>query len=88
MIVTAHVFGVWLHRYAWEFDQAVHNGYGKFLIFQTALLAINASLFMQDRYSVLLHRVVFAIVFMGAIGATFRYEVVAIYRVPVLLNLR
>jgi hypothetical protein len=54
VIVTSHVFGVWSHRYAWEFDQAVRNGYGGFLIFHAALLAINAALFMQDRYSVLL----------------------------------
>ena len=65
VIVAAHVFGVRSHRYAWGFDQAVRNGYGGFLLFHTALLAINAALFIQDRYSVLLHRVAFAIVSMG-----------------------
>jgi hypothetical protein len=87
LIVTAHVFGVWSHRYEWQFDQAVRNGYGGFLIFHTALIAINAALFTPDRISVLLHRLAFVTVSMGAIGATFRYDVVAIYRVPVLFVL-
>jgi len=87
LIVTAHVFGVWSHRYEWQFDQAVRNGYGGVLIFHTALIAINAALFTPDRISVLLHRLAFVTVSMGAIGATFRYDVVAIYRVPVLFVL-
>lgn len=84
VIVTAHVFGVWSHRYAWQFDQAVRNGYAGFLIFHSALIAIDVAALAPARISIWLHRVAFLIVSMGAIGATFRYDVVAIYRIPVL----
>jgi hypothetical protein len=87
LVVTAHVFGVWAHRYEWQFDQAVRNGYGGFLLFHTALTAINAALFTPDRISRVLHRVAFVVVSMGAVGATFRYDVVSVYRIPVLIVL-
>ncbi len=87
LIVTAHVFGVWSHRYEWQFEQAVRNGYGGFLLFHTALTAINAALFTPDRISRVLHRVAFVVVSMGAVGATFRYDVVSVYRIPVLFVL-
>jgi hypothetical protein len=87
VIVTLHVFGVWSHRYAWQFDQAVRNGYAGFLIFHSALIAIDAAAVTTDRISVWLHRAAFLIVSMGAVGATFRYDVVAVYRIPVLFVL-
>lgn len=85
LIVTAHVFGVWSHRYEWQFDQAVRNGYGGFLLFHTALLMIDTAALTHERVSLWLHRIAFAVVTMGAVGATFRYDVVAIYRIPVLV---
>ena len=84
MIVTAHVYGVWSHRYDWQIDQATRNGYTGFLIFHTALIAINVAAVVNERAGIWLHRLAFTIVSMGAIGATFRYDVVAIYRIPVL----
>lgn len=84
LIVTAHVFGVWSYRYEWQFDQAVRNGYSGFLIFHAALIAIDVAAFAGNRISMWLHRAAFTIVSMGAIGATFRYDVVAIYRIPVI----
>ena len=87
LVVTAHDFGVWAHRYEWQFDQAVRNGYGGFLLFHTALIYINVALFTPDRISRILHRVAFVVVSMGAVGATFRYDVVSVYRIPVLFVL-
>jgi len=87
LIVTAHVFGVWSHRYEWAFDQAVRNGYGGFLLFHSALLAIDTAVFTLARISVWLHRAAFGVVTMGAIGASFRYDAVSIYRIPIILVL-
>jgi hypothetical protein len=84
-VIVLHVLLVWGVRYDWQFAQAVRNGYAGFVIFHAALAMICGSLAAPDPLARRLIVTAFAIVSAGAIGAVFRYDVVAIYRVPVLI---
>ena len=83
-VIVVHVIMVWTFRYHGDISLALRNGAAGFLMFHGALTMILASLFTSERLSRVLIQISFAIVTMGAIGATFLYEVVAIYRIPVL----
>jgi hypothetical protein len=85
IVVLVHVFMVWAFRYGWAFSQATRNGYAGFLLFHSALLCIIISVFAGTEIAGKLVIAAFLIVSAGAIGATFRYEVVAMYRIPVLI---
>ena len=80
LIVLAHVAMVWIYRYDWQFDLAVRNGYAGFVIFHTALALILISTFAKERLSQKFVHISFVIVTIGAIGASFRYDVVSMYR--------
>lgn len=85
LIVAVHVLMVWWFRYDWQFAQATRNGYAGFLLFHTALLSIIASPAAGRIWSARMVLFSFLVVTMGATGAVFRYEVVAMYRYPVIL---
>ena len=84
-IILVHVVLVWSVRYEWQFGEATRNGYVGFLLFHTALLAILASVLLRERVARWLIWGAFVIVSIGALGATSRYEVVALYRIPVMI---
>ena len=84
-VIVVHVAMVWSLRYEWQFSQATRNGYAGFLMFHAALLMIVTSLFLAERHALWLVRLAFLVVSAGALGAVFLYDVVAIYRVPVIL---
>ena len=84
-VIVLHVFLVWTVRYDWQLSAAVRNGYVGFVVFHGALAMIVASVFMADRNASRLVFTAFVVVTLGAIGAVFRYEVVALYRIPVIL---
>ena len=84
-IVVAHVSMIWAVRYDWDFALAVRNGYAGFVLFHLAFLMIVASAFLHERIARTLIRIAFGVVTVGAAGATFLYDAVAIYRIPVLL---
>ncbi|MDE2998274.1 MAG: hypothetical protein OXU79_04255 [Gemmatimonadota bacterium] len=86
LVAVAHVYLVWAFRYDWQFAMAVRNGYAGFFIFHSALLAIVAAALAPPAICRPLIALSFLIVSAGASGAVFRYEVVGIYRIPVLLN--
>jgi len=83
--IVTHVALVWGARYGGSLAAATRNGYAGFLIFHAALVLIITSLFVRDTRANLFSRVAFAIVTVGAIGAVFRYDVVAMHRIPVIL---
>jgi hypothetical protein len=85
VIVLIHVLLVWIVRYDGQLSEATRNGYVGFALFHTTLLAIVASLFVGERLARRLLVAAFGIVTIGALGAVFRYDVVAMYRVPVIL---
>lgn len=85
LIIFVHVVLVWVHRYEFQFDVAVRNGYFGFIIFHSALLMILTSNFVKRSISIKLIRISFIIVAAGAIGATFRYDVVEVYKIPVII---
>jgi len=84
-IIVIHVFMVWSFRYGWSFAQATRNGYVGFLLFHGALLMIVGSLFVKTAMATRLIVIAFLVVSAGALGAVFRYEVVSLYRIPVIL---
>jgi len=86
LVAVAHVYLVWAYRYDWQFAMAVRNGYAGFFIFHSALLSIVTATFVPPAICRSLIALSFLIVSAGASGAVFRYEVVSIYRIPVLLN--
>lgn len=83
-VILIHVAMVWTFRYEWQFALAVRNGYAGFLMFHGSLAAILISTVSGARLARVLIRAAFVVVSAGAIGATFLYEVVAVYRVPVI----
>jgi hypothetical protein len=85
IVILIHVFMVWAFRYDWAFSQATRNGYVGFLLFHSALLCIIIAVFSGTETANKLVVAAFLIVSAGAIGATFRYDVVAMYRIPVLI---
>lgn len=84
LAIVAHVLLVWALRYEWQFSVATRHGYAGFAIFHTALAIILASLVVSDAAARRLVRVAFFVVTAGAVGAVFRYDEVAMYRVPVI----
>ena len=84
-IILSHVIMVWAFRYNWEFSLAFRNGYVGFLLFHSALLMILISVFVKEQVAKILIIISFIVVTIGAVGAVFRYDVVVIYRVPILL---
>jgi hypothetical protein len=85
LIIVTHVALVWAARYEWSFAEATRNGYVGFLLFHGALALIVTSVFVRERTARLLVWAAFAIVSAGALGAVFRYDVVAQYQAPVIL---
>jgi hypothetical protein len=63
----------------------VRNGWAGFAMFHGALVMIVASTAVPERAARWLIHLSFLIVTLGNLGATFLYDVVAIYRIPVVL---
>jgi hypothetical protein len=85
VIIFAHVIMVWTYRYGWQFSLAIRNGYAGFIIFHSALMMILFSAFAKESLTKVLIRISFIVVTIGAVGAVFRYYVVEIYKLPVIL---
>lgn len=85
VVIISHVILVWVVRYEGQLSEATRNGYVGFVLFHSTLLAILASVFVRERLARRFIVAAFGIVTVGALGAVFRYEVVAIYRVPVIV---
>lgn len=85
-VIAVHVVLVWHVRYEWQFSEATRNGYGGFLLFHTALLAIVASTMVAEAMRRRLIVAAFLVVTLGASAAVYRYDVVAMYRYPVHLT--
>jgi hypothetical protein len=84
IVVVTHVFLVWHVRYQWQFSEATRNGFGGFALFHAALLAIVTSLAVDFRVARRLVIAAIVVVTMGAVAATFMYDVVEKYRLPVI----
>ena len=83
-VIVAHVALVWSIRYEWSWAQATRNGYAGAVIFHGALAVIVTSLFVRGALAARLIAASFVIVTLGALGAVFRYEDVARYRLIVI----
>lgn len=83
--IVLHVLLVWLVRYEGQLSQATRNGWLGFILFHTTLLMLLGSHMVVPRLATLLLSGAFAITSAGALGAVFRYDVVASYRIPVII---
>jgi hypothetical protein len=83
-IVAVHVLFVWMFRFEWDWARATRNGYAGFTIFHVALLLIVMAPLLRAPFSTLALRSAFLIATAGALGAVFRYDEVAVYRIPVI----
>jgi hypothetical protein len=83
-VIVTHVLLVWTVRYEWQLSEATRNGYSGFALFHAALLAIVMSVFARDRLARRLLVSAFGIVTVGAVGAVLMYDVVKVYRIPVI----
>jgi uncharacterized membrane protein len=84
LVIVVHVLLVWTVRYEWQFAEATRNGYAGFILFHGALLAIVSSLFMAPSRARVPIIASFFVVTAGALGAVFLYDVVKLYRIPVI----
>lgn len=84
LVIFVHVVMVWMFRYDWQFHLAVRNGYAGFLIFHSAVVSILVSTFCHRALGQKLIHISFLIVTVGAVGASFRYDVVSMYRIAVI----
>lgn len=84
-VISVHVILVWTVRYEGRISEATRNGFVGFVLFHAALAATVGSLFVGERLARRLIVAAFGVVSAGALGAVFRYDVVAVYRVPVVL---
>lgn len=82
-VVFAHVLCVWAFRFDWSFAAMWHKSVFGFLLFHSALLLITAAVLVRGRPRDRLVILAFAIVCAGAIPAPFRYEEIAMLRLPV-----
>jgi hypothetical protein len=84
VIVSLHIVGVWWHRYDFELAQATRNGYGGFVLFHGAYIAMLVAAFAPIPVSRWCTYAAFVAVSAGAVSAVFRYEFVELFRYPVL----
>jgi hypothetical protein len=84
-VAAVHVALVWAFRYEYSFAQATRNGFGGFLLFHAALVSLLAAPEFPAVSARWLTLFAFVAVCIGASGAVFRYEVVAAYRIPVIV---
>ena len=85
VVIAAHVVMVWVFRYGGDVSLAVRNGYAGFLIFHLAAVLILISTMVRHNIARRLIYLSFLVVTVGAIGASFKYDVVSMYRIPVVL---
>jgi hypothetical protein len=85
LVILLHVIMVWSFHYEWNFSMSVRNGYGGFLIFHSALMLIIVSNYLKETFAIILIRISALIVTAGALGAVFRYDMVSVYKAPVLI---
>lgn len=83
-VALAHVGLVWSLRFEWSLVYAFEKSPPAFVIFHTALAMICASALAPQAASRQLLFLAFPVVTAGSVGAAFRYDVVAMYRIPVL----
>jgi hypothetical protein len=87
VVVAIHVGLVWGWRFDWSLAYALEKGLAGFVIFHTALTLIVAAALAPEPWSGRLLYVAFPIVTTGALGAAFKYDYVAGYRISLLIAL-
>jgi hypothetical protein len=83
----AHVALVWVWRFEGSLSTALAKGLAGFVIFHTALALILIGAVLHEPWSGRCLALAFPIVTAGAVGAAFKYDVVAGYRIPLLVVL-
>lgn len=83
-IVLAHVLCVWAFRFDWSLQAMLAKGLGAFALFHGAFAAILAAVLVREPWRSRLVLAAFAVVSLGAVPAPFRYDEIAVLRLPML----
>jgi hypothetical protein len=83
-VAAVHVALVWGLRFDWSVDDALRKSPFGFVLFHTALAILLAAAVIREPLSGWLALLAFPVVTAGAVGAAFRYDYVAAYRLPLL----
>jgi len=86
-VILVHVGLVWSLRFGWSLTLAWNKGPAGFVIFHAALVLLCGAAVVPDPWSRRLLYTAFPIVSAGGLGATFTYDFVAGYRLPLLAAL-
>ena len=82
---STHVALVWGFRFEGSLSAATEKGLAGFIVFHVALATLLAASLTPQPASRWLSWLAFAIVTAGAVGAAFKYDYVAGYRIPLLV---
>lgn len=83
LVISIHVVFVWAFRFDWSIERMWHKSAFAFLLFHGAFLLIIAGAILGERWRSHLVLFAFAIVCAGALPAPFRYDELAMLRIPV-----
>ena len=86
LVAATHVTLVWTLRYHGSLAAALDKGRAGFVIFHFALLLLIVATVMPQPLSAVLTWLAFPVVTSGAVGAAFKYDYVAGYRIPLLVT--
>src|SRR5262249_1844485 len=86
-VILVHVGLVWSLRFDWSLTFAWNKGPAGFVIFHAALVLLCGAAVVPDPWSRRAVVAAFPIVSTGGLGATFAYDFVAGYRLPLLAAL-
>ncbi len=84
VVILAHVALVWIVRFEGSLDVALSKGAAGFAIFHVALALIVAASLAPEPWSGRAMFTAFPIVTLGALGAAFKYDYVAVLRLPLI----
>ncbi|MGE3172116.1 MAG: hypothetical protein AB7O97_05770 [Planctomycetota bacterium] len=83
-VILAHVTCVWGLRFGGSLDAALAKGWPPFLLFHGALSLIVAAVLVPEPWRTRLALTALAVVTAGALPAPFRYDELALLRLPML----
>lgn len=84
VVAVVHVGLVWGLRFGWSLSYALEKSLPGFVIFHTALAILVTAALVREPWAGRFTYLAFPVVTSGAVGAAFRYDDVAGYRLPLL----
>lgn len=83
-VVGAHVVCVWAFRFGWSLEVMQRKGIAVAVLFHGAFAALLTAAVVREPWRTTCVWLAFAVVCLGALPAPFRYDEIAVLRLPVL----